>query len=127
MPDRQTCIDCGGLSPETETNYTLISSQFGWRLTRTRLPNGTFVVEWRCPVCWKGYKQRKLAAEEARRAGRTPSPVPAPSTRPLPSFPSTIPPSSGPPPSSRRRPDLERLERPPTPGPIPPRLPRTRT
>ena len=121
MPDRQTCIDCGGLSPETETNYTLISSQFGWRLTRTRLPNGSFVVEWRCPVCWKSYKQRKIAAEEARRSGQTiPSPVPAPSTRPLPSFPSG--PPSSPPPSSRR----SDLPRPANPGPIPPRLPRSR-
>src|SRR5689334_10921552 len=105
MPDRQTCIDCGALSPETETNYTLISSQFGWRLSRTRMPDGTFVVEWRCPSCWKEFKQRKLAAEEARR-GVYPSPVPAPSTRPLPSFKSQPPPPSEPP----------RFQRPPTPG-----------
>ena len=28
-----TCVDCGEQSPQTETNYTLISSRYGWRLS----------------------------------------------------------------------------------------------
>ncbi len=59
MRDRQTGIDCGKQSPETETNYTLISSQFGWRLTRRRLDNGEFVIEWRCPDCWRAHKKKQ--------------------------------------------------------------------
>ncbi len=56
MSDRQTCVDCHELSPETETNYTLIGSRFGWRLTRTKDASGTALVEWRCPSCWRIYK-----------------------------------------------------------------------
>jgi hypothetical protein len=59
MRDRQTCIGCGKKSPETETNYTLISAQFGWRLTRFRTPAGAIVIEWRCPACWREYKKAK--------------------------------------------------------------------
>ena len=59
MRDRQTCIGCGKKSPETETNYTLISAQFGWRLTRYRDADGNIVIEWRCPNCWRDYKKAK--------------------------------------------------------------------
>ena len=68
MRERQTCTDCGQKSPVTETNYTLIGKQHGWRMTRAVTPDGGFAVEWRCPVCWPKYKkggppdsQRKLA------------------------------------------------------------------
>ena len=61
MRDRQTCIGCGKKSPETETNYTLISAQFGWRLTRYKDADGTIVIEWRCPTCWRDYKKAKGA------------------------------------------------------------------
>ena len=61
MRDRQTCIGCGKKSPETETNYTLISAQFGWRLTRYKDHDGTIVIEWRCPTCWREYKKTKGA------------------------------------------------------------------
>jgi hypothetical protein len=128
MPDRQVCIDCGTLSPETETNYTLISSQFGWRLTRTRTIDGQFNVEWRCPACWKEHKRLKQAAEEARGESRGSSVPPiAPSspplgTRPLPSFA-----SRPPPPGAEDEPKtLQRqvLQRPSTPV-MPMRTPRT--
>jgi hypothetical protein len=58
MRDRQNCIDCGKQSPETETNYTLISAQFGWRLSRRRDRNGDFIVEWRCAECWRDHKKK---------------------------------------------------------------------
>ncbi|RYG63990.1 hypothetical protein EON77_20260, partial [bacterium] len=66
MRDREVCVDCRRLSPETETNYTLISAQFGWRLSRTRLPDGTIDVAWRCPSCWTTHKARRRAIEAAR-------------------------------------------------------------
>jgi hypothetical protein len=56
MSDRQTCVDCHELSPETETNYTLIGSRFGWRITRRKDADGNMLVEWRCPACWRAYK-----------------------------------------------------------------------
>ena len=62
MREKQTCIACGKSSPETETNYTLISAQFGWRLTRFRKPDGTIVIEWRCADCWEDYKKHNPAA-----------------------------------------------------------------
>lgn len=50
--NRNVCIDCGKLSPATQTNYTLISSQHGWRLTLGTDSIGRRVMEWRCPKCW---------------------------------------------------------------------------
>ncbi len=54
--ERAICRDCGERAPPTNTNYTLISTNFGWRLTRRDLPDGTKVPEWRCPACWRKYK-----------------------------------------------------------------------
>jgi hypothetical protein len=56
MNERQTCVDCRALSPETETNSTLIGSRYGWRLTKSRDARGKIAVEWRCPKCWRTYK-----------------------------------------------------------------------
>jgi hypothetical protein len=55
----QTCVGCGKNAPETDTNYTLISAQFGWRLTRVKRADGTVVLEWRCPTCWREYKKTR--------------------------------------------------------------------
>jgi len=56
VTERPTCVDCAADAPETETNYTLISSTFGWRLARRRLPGGAVSVEWRCAACWRNHK-----------------------------------------------------------------------
>lgn len=55
------CVGCGAPSPDTETVYTLISARFGWRLRHARRPDGTVVVEFRCPGCWA-----RLKAEAGR-------------------------------------------------------------
>ncbi len=73
MRDRQTCIGCGKKSPETDTNYTLISSQFGWRLTRTVVGDGTTLVEWRCPHCWAEYKKARGVDSKAPASSKRPS------------------------------------------------------
>jgi hypothetical protein len=52
----EVCVGCGKNSPETETNYTLISPRYGWRLVREKQKNGTYLVEWHCPECWRGRK-----------------------------------------------------------------------
>ncbi|HEY2514764.1 MAG TPA: hypothetical protein VGI39_28055 [Polyangiaceae bacterium] len=101
MRDRQTCIDCGKVSPETETNYTLISAQFGWRLSRRRMANGDFVVEWRCPDCWR---KRKALADEPG-SGSLPR---APSDRAVPARPSAAHPVGKP-----SGPGTQRSSRPP--------------
>ena len=64
MQERQVCVGCGKKSPETETNYTLISAQFGWRLSRTRSPDGSTLIEWRCPTCWREYKKARTSAPD---------------------------------------------------------------
>lgn len=121
MRDRQTCIGCGKKSPETETNYTLISAQFGWRLTRYKDTDGSVVIEWRCPTCWREYKKAKgadaippsgflpehRASDPASSQPRQATRAPYPSRPPEPSAPSigsvrTAPrpaPSSTPPPA----------------------------
>jgi hypothetical protein len=68
MGQQQTCVDCGGKSPPTETNYTLISELHGWRLTRLRDAQGRFVAEWRCPSCWRAYKDRERRPSTNTRA-----------------------------------------------------------
>jgi len=61
----QICVGCGKKAPETETNYTLISAQFGWRLTRNKRGDGSLVLEWRCPNCWRDFKRAKPGAAAA--------------------------------------------------------------
>ena len=53
--DRTQCVRCKTFAPPTNTNHTLISASYGWRLTRG-LVDGEPVVEWRCPDCWRIYK-----------------------------------------------------------------------
>jgi hypothetical protein len=53
-------VGCGKGAPETDTNYTLISAQFGWRLTRTKQKDGTVTLEWRCPTCWRDFKRSRV-------------------------------------------------------------------
>jgi hypothetical protein len=48
----QVCTACGTRSPDIETNYTLISAKFGWRLLRTKASDGSNVLQWYCPKCW---------------------------------------------------------------------------
>ncbi|HEX8795098.1 MAG TPA: hypothetical protein VF765_29325 [Polyangiaceae bacterium] len=152
MRDRQTCVGCGKKSPETETNYTLISAQFGWRLTRYKNPDGTLVVEWRCPTCWREYKRARTSLAPEPSSGppssgtqratpivRTPlprPPTPFESFRPrnpsssgeLPHVRSPIPPppppapSTRPPPPAATRPVPPRPSTPPRPS-SPPRPP----
>jgi hypothetical protein len=91
MRDRQTCVGCGKKSPETETNYTLISAQFGWRLTRYKSPDGSLVVEWRCPTCWREYKKSRAPSSPDAISGRE-SQIP-PSVPPVPRPPLARPPT----------------------------------
>ncbi len=57
MKNTYECCDCRARSPDVETEYTLISSRFGWRLTRRIARDGALSLEWRCPGCWGRYKQ----------------------------------------------------------------------
>jgi hypothetical protein len=56
MFTRPSCVDCRCLAPETKTYYTLIGPTHGWRMTRTTQPDGTLLIDWRCPPCWRKYK-----------------------------------------------------------------------
>jgi hypothetical protein len=58
---RETCVRCGKEAPETDTNYTLISARFGWRLSRATQQDGSVSLEWRCPECWLAFKQSRPA------------------------------------------------------------------
>jgi hypothetical protein len=70
----ETCVGCQKQSPLTETDYTLISTNFGWRLTRKVSAEGTLVLEWRCPACWSEYKRSRpevaTTPSEAAQTGR---------------------------------------------------------
>jgi hypothetical protein len=61
-PGRHRCADCGTLSPKTDTNFTLISARYGWRLIRgVDGTSGRSRVEWRCPRCWEAYRKHESA------------------------------------------------------------------
>lgn len=51
------CVGCGGWSPVGHGEHTLISSTYGWRLSRKPDGRGGHAYEWRCPVCWKRHKE----------------------------------------------------------------------
>jgi hypothetical protein len=72
--DFEVCVVCGMQSPKTDTNYTLISPKFGWRLSRRAAGDGTFIVEWRCADCWTKHKEKQGESERrpARRSRRPP-------------------------------------------------------
>lgn len=82
MADAQTCVACGKQAPETETNYTLISAQFGWRLTRYKRDDGTLVLEWRCPNCWREFKRARTPAAPPPGGGAGHSSIPPQSELP---------------------------------------------
>jgi hypothetical protein len=73
MSERPNCVGCGESAPETNTNYTLISTDFGWRLMRRTLPTGEKVAEWRCPNCWRAHKA--AGTPPASRASHPPAPL----------------------------------------------------
>lgn len=54
--DRQICVDCRRTAPQTDTDYTLISGKFGWRLHRRKTHEG-WTIDWRCPDCWRAFKK----------------------------------------------------------------------
>jgi hypothetical protein len=61
MSDRPICVGCTAIAPETNTSHTLISASFGWRLSRRRLQDGTYALEWRCSDCWRKHKVGPMA------------------------------------------------------------------
>jgi hypothetical protein len=67
MNSRHQCVDCSLLAPAMPEGESLVTPQIGWRLSRKRTPEGTVVVEWRCPACWKLHRQ------QARQTGEVPA------------------------------------------------------
>jgi hypothetical protein len=53
----QVCVDCKRVSPPTRSEHTLLSATHGWRLQRVQNPDGSLVLQWRCPACWSRRKQ----------------------------------------------------------------------
>jgi hypothetical protein len=75
MGKSETCVDCKAHSPKLEP-YALMGTEHRWRVTRSKRPDGSLLLEWRCPSCWSVHKQSKpevataLAAPPRSRAGR---------------------------------------------------------
>ena len=67
MFERPLCADCHRPAPKTNTAHTLVSASFGWRLSRLTALDGTHVVEWRCPACWRARKATVAKANLHRR------------------------------------------------------------
>jgi hypothetical protein len=49
----RTCVRCQAQAPDTQTEYTLIGAKHAWRCNKAKRPDGTNVLEWYCPRCWK--------------------------------------------------------------------------
>jgi hypothetical protein len=56
MFERPACVDCHRVAPQTNTEHTLLSASFGWRLARVKAPDGSNSIVWRCPACWRQHK-----------------------------------------------------------------------
>jgi len=56
-PGERVCSWCGKAAPESETDKSLSSSEFGWRVTRKKLEDGSQEVAWHCPGCWSRLKE----------------------------------------------------------------------
>jgi len=52
------CVECGVSSPPTRTSHTLISAKHGWRLSRMKQADGSYLHEWRCLACFKAQKDK---------------------------------------------------------------------
>ncbi len=57
QPERK-CASCGVPAPGVQTDFTLISARHGWRLRRTVLGDGSILMEWHCPTCWKQHRAK---------------------------------------------------------------------
>lgn len=60
--ERPQCCRCGGTSPATDTNYTLISAKHGWRLVLEHDESNRRIGKWWCPECWSEHRERRKAA-----------------------------------------------------------------
>jgi hypothetical protein len=56
------CNDCGRTSPAGVSEYTLIGSGYGWRLTKGASPDGEPILEWHCSEC---FAKRRSEIERA--------------------------------------------------------------
>src|SRR5258708_542516 len=72
--EAQVCVDCACTSPKTNTDYTLISAEHGWRLTRERDASGRVTLTWRCPECWRRRKENRVVAAAPRAMSETHAP-----------------------------------------------------
>lgn len=90
-PKSHQCVGCGVWSPRTSTNYTLISSQYGWRLTREFDAQGNKKMVWRCPTCWAKRKQTTSTSSSSL----PPGPGSSGSIPPGPGSSGSLPPGSG--------------------------------
>ena len=78
----RVCMDCASCAPPTDTNFTLISAKFGWRLTRTVDANGRASINWRCPACWERHKNLTSSGPRPAAAAASALPLnPSVSTR----------------------------------------------
>jgi hypothetical protein len=80
--DNAVCADCGEQLPEGAGKEGLVTTSFRWRLTRKRLPDGGYVLEWRCPACWRKRKASLSRAQESSASVWPSQAPPRPSTPP---------------------------------------------
>lgn len=60
----RVCDKCGMRSPKTQTDYTLITTKSGWRMTRKKKEDNTYEVIWYCPECWLHVKPASAAEKD---------------------------------------------------------------
>ena len=65
----RVCTGCGVHAPQTDTDYTLISSRFGWRVRRY-VEGDEPITEWWCPACWAELKRTTDGPISSARPGR---------------------------------------------------------
>lgn len=66
LDKQQVCSLCRAVSPVTQTNYTLISSKYQWRMEVISGADGQKEPRWYCPDCWQKLKQIRGASAPSR-------------------------------------------------------------
>lgn len=66
--DRRECVDCRVSAPDDAGENTLISTRYGWRLTRRGDGRGGVLFEWRCASCATRAREQRQGVPTSVRA-----------------------------------------------------------
>jgi hypothetical protein len=55
---KRVCAACRQTAPADASEYTLIGSRYGWRVTKSTTAEGSILLEWRCRECFAKHRAK---------------------------------------------------------------------